>query len=39
MIYSADFPEGIRAAVEMRGFQAGPAASRKRMASGSTGRD
>jgi 4-hydroxy-tetrahydrodipicolinate synthase len=24
MLYSADFPEGIRAAVEMRGFQAGP---------------
>ena len=23
MIYSADFPEGIRAAVEMRGFQVG----------------
>jgi dihydrodipicolinate synthase/N-acetylneuraminate lyase len=24
MLYSADFPEGVRAAVEMRGFQVGP---------------
>ena len=30
MLYSADFPEGFRAAVELRGFAWARAASRKR---------
>ena len=37
MLYSADFPEGFRAAVELRGFRVGQAASRRPIASKSTG--
>ncbi len=38
MLYSADFPEGFRAAVELRAFKRAPVASPKPIASGSTGR-